>query len=86
MNEQMYVWMLQFNGHLQDVQRQVVTSSFYIFSAGVGRTGTIIALDISLDQLKTEDEVNVQAVVNFLRQQRTQMVQVLVRNEETSDK
>ena len=49
-----------------------------LFSAGVGRTGTIIALDICLDQLKVEDRIDVRGVVSFLREQRTQMVQVLV--------
>ena len=50
-----------------------------IVSAGiVRRTDIIIALDISLDQLKTED---IQTALNLLRQQQTQMVQVLVRNE-----
>ena len=49
-----------------------------ICSAGVGRTGTIIGLDICLDQLQTEGRVDVRSVVSFLREQRTQMVQTQV--------
>ena len=48
------------------------------FSAGVGRTGTIIALDICLDQLNAERQVDVIGVVRDLRQKRTDMVQALV--------
>ena len=44
----------------------------------MGRTGTVIALDICLDQLKTEGRVDVKGVVSFLRKQRTQMVQTQV--------
>ena len=47
-------------------------------SAGVGRTGTIIALDICLDQLNAERQVDVIGVVRDLRQKRTDMVQALV--------
>ena len=43
-------------------------------SAGVGRTGTFIALDILLEQSKTEN-VDVFQCVNALREQRFQMVQ-----------
>ena len=50
----------------------------FAFSAGVGRTGTIIALDMCLDQLQHEETVDVRGVVAFLREQRSQMIQVLV--------
>ncbi|XP_019856082.1 PREDICTED: receptor-type tyrosine-protein phosphatase kappa-like [Amphimedon queenslandica] len=46
-------------------------------SAGVGRTGTIIALDIALEQLKLENKVDIKGIVTFLRKQRKQMVQAL---------
>lgn len=53
-------------------------SSFFSLSAGVGRTGTIIALDIAIEQLKAEGQVDVQGIVSFLRHQRRQMVQTEV--------
>ncbi|XP_019857616.1 PREDICTED: receptor-type tyrosine-protein phosphatase kappa-like [Amphimedon queenslandica] len=48
-------------------------------SAGVGRTGTFIALDIALEQAKRERVVDIAGIVNRLRQQRMKMVQTLVR-------
>ena len=50
-------------------------------SAGVGRTGTFIAIDIALEQAKREGVVDIAGIVNRLRQQRMKMVQTLVRNE-----
>lgn len=44
-------------------------------SAGVGRTGTFIALDISLQQMKAEKKINVLETVKDLRRQRMKMVQ-----------
>lgn len=48
-------------------------------SAGVGRSGTFIALDILLEQVKHDDEVNVVKCVMELRQQRMYMIQTVVR-------
>ena len=47
-------------------------------SAGVGRTGTFIAIDIALEQAKREGVVDIAGIVNRLRQQRMKMVQTLV--------
>ena len=47
-------------------------------SAGVGRTGTFIALDILLDQAAAEQQVDIFGVVERLRHQRMYLVQVLV--------
>ncbi|XP_058476426.1 receptor-type tyrosine-protein phosphatase H isoform X2 [Solea solea] len=44
-------------------------------SAGVGRTGTLIALDVLLQQLGHNNAVSVYAVVHKMRQSRTHMVQ-----------
>ena len=48
-------------------------------SAGIGCTGTFIALDIALEQAKREGVVDIAGIVNRLRQQRMKMVQTLVR-------
>jgi protein tyrosine phosphatase len=46
-------------------------------SAGVGRTGTFIAIDLALEQAKKENVVDIAGIVNRLRQQRMKMVQTL---------
>eukprot|EP00731_Ephydatia_muelleri_P018726 Em0011g766a len=47
-------------------------------SAGVGRSGTFIALHILLERIKTEDSINVFECVNQMRKRRPFMVQSLV--------
>ena len=47
-------------------------------SAGVGRTGTFIAIDMALEQVEKEKLVDIPGIVNRLRQQRTKMVQAEV--------
>lgn len=49
------------------------------FSAGVGRTGTFIAIDYLLEQAQTEGQINVFGAVQTLRNQRVCMVQTEVR-------
>ncbi len=52
---------------------------YYIyFSAGVGRTGTFIALDKLLDQAEHEAAVDVFSCVLQLRQDRVNMIQTVV--------
>ena len=48
-------------------------------SAGVGRTGTFIAVDMAMEQAKKEGKVDIAGIVCKLRQQRTKMVQTDVR-------
>ena len=47
-------------------------------SAGVGRTGTFIAVDSVLEQIKNENIVDIAGVINKMRQQRMMMVQTVV--------
>jgi len=47
-------------------------------SAGVGRSGTYIALDTLLDEVRQHDEVDILAVVTYLRRQRMMLVQTKV--------
>ena len=51
----------------------------HIFSAGVGRTGTFIGMDIILEQAMKEGVVNVVGVIKKMREQRVYMVQAVVR-------
>ena len=47
-------------------------------SAGVGRTGTFVMLDIMMDRLKAEESINVYEVLRQLRSKRMYMVQTQV--------
>ena len=47
----------------------------FIFSAGVGRTGTFIALDVMLERIPQTHDVNVLECVLNMRSKRTWMVQ-----------
>ena len=50
----------------------------HVCSAGVGRTGTFIALDIALEQLAAERALDLIGIINKMRAQRARMVQTLV--------
>jgi len=47
-------------------------------SAGIGRTGTFIALDFLVDEANSTGFVNVFSCLNTLREQRVNMVQTKV--------
>ena len=47
-------------------------------SAGLGRTGTFITIDQTLEQVEKEKVVNIAQVINTIRRQRMKMVQTLV--------
>lgn len=67
-------------------QRQTKKTCFVFFpslcSAGVGRTGTFIALDRLLQQLDSRDAVDLYGAVFDLRVHRSHMVQTEVSSEE----
>ena len=47
-------------------------------SAGVGRSGTFIALDIILDQINAEQAVDIEGTVTKMREKRMHMIQTVV--------
>ena len=48
---------------------------YVYYSAGVGRTGTFITIDIALEQINSEGVVGIYNIVDKLRHQRPLMVQ-----------
>lgn len=57
----------------------VMCSFLFLFSAGVGRTGTFIAIDRLIYQIENENMVDVYGIVYDLRMHRPLMVQTEVR-------
>lgn len=57
----------------------------FSFSAGVGRTGTFIAIDRLIYQIENENTVDVYGIVYDLRMHRPLMVQTEVRPKSMSD-
>ena len=51
---------------------------FFICSAGVGRSGTVMAIDFCLQQIEKERVGNVRGFVSKMRDQRNYMVQTKV--------
>ena len=47
-------------------------------STGVGRTGTLIAIDIALEQASKERQVDIPKIIVNMRKQRMKMVQTAV--------
>ena len=50
-----------------------------LFSAGIGRTGTLIAIDVALAQASKERQVDIPKIIVDMRKQRMKMVQTVVR-------
>ena len=53
-------------------------SCYSLCSAGVGRTGTFITLDVMMERLKESKAIDIFEFVNRMRTRRTKMVQSLV--------
>lgn len=51
----------------------------YNFSAGIGRTGTYIAIDVLIEAGKTHSKINIAEYVKKMRRNRMNMVQTYVR-------
>ena len=52
--------------------------SWLLLSAGVGRTGIFITLDVMMERLKERNNLNIFEFVNEMRTRRKKMVQTLV--------
>ena len=57
----------------------VITPTIYIGSAGIGRTGTFIAIDILIHQAQAEGMVDILKTTCKLREQRMGMIQTQVK-------
>ena len=61
------------------IRDNLILCNNYILSAGVGRTGTFMAIDILIQQTTAEGKIDVLECIKQLRTQRMNMVQTLVR-------
>lgn len=59
-------------------QFSTIITMLQYFSAGIGRTGTLIALDRLIKEGQNESSVDVFKCVNSMREHRVKMVQTLV--------
>ena len=69
------VWYIYMVGYCHSNERSTISPC----SAGVGRTGTLIAIDIALEQAAQENVVDIPAIITKMRRQRMKMVQNSVR-------
>ena len=60
------------------VHDNLFVGAYLFFSAGVGRTGTFIAVDAMMQRLKEKDDLNVYNFVTQMRTKQAFMVQNLV--------
>ena len=62
------------------VIKHIVYKCVAVSSAGVGRTGTLIAIDNVLEQIEKEQVVDIPGATTKIRQRRMKMVQTHVRS------
>lgn len=67
--------LIQFTRTVSSERKNLMHPMLVHCSAGVGRTGTFIALDIALQQIRAQKKINVLDIVKDLRRQRMKMVQ-----------
>ena len=72
---QIIILYLQHNRSSSTVALCHTSLSTFLCSAGVGRTGTYIALDITLDQMKAEKTVDIKGTLEKMRERRMNMIQ-----------
>ena len=61
----------------------LVTFLNFLYSSGVGRSGTFICFDIILDKIKKDKVVDIFGTINQLRSQHMKLVKDLVRSMRT---
>ena len=64
--------------HTAGPRESIFSFSQIYYSAGVGRTGTLICIDNVLDQIEKEQVVDIAGAINKMRHQRMKMVQTVV--------
>jgi len=69
--------MLSFHRRISAEHKCVKGPMLVHCSAGVGRTGTFITIDIALQQAENESKVDIPAIITKLRTQRMKMVQTV---------
>ena len=60
------------------IEHEYVNNCVFISSAGVGRTGTLLTIDVQIQKAEHEGELNPHSYVRSMRENRNHMVQTEV--------